>query len=372
MRTSIICGAGYISGKEIVALELVAGLHDSGYDVDVATTMWGNGEFAKRLQALNVQAHPMRLGYVSATPRLNELRMTADQLVHLPALYSRYRRFLRDVSPDKIIHTNWHHLLLLLPFLKPKRDLFWVHEIIPNKAQYRKLFTALSRRLSRFVGVSNAVAQSILRLGVPAEQVIVIHNGLRILRTSATERHRTNGTVRIGIVGQIGAWKGHEDLLNAFALMVRRCPINCELRIFGTESAAYAAYLRDLASKLNLNEKIKWHGFVSDRGEIYDQIDICVIPSRFEEPFGLVAVETAMAGLPCVATNRGGLPEIVQDQITGLLVESAKPDELAHALKQLVEDPGLRRRMGEAARQRARDKFSREHLVKQFAALLEK
>src|SRR5207248_2297656 len=120
--------------------------------------------------------HPMRLGYISATPRFNELRMTADQLIHVPALYYSYRRFLRTISPDKVIHTNWQHLLLLLPFLKPGRDLFWVHEVMPNKAQYRKLFAMLSRRLSCFVGASKAVAQSILQLGVVTDQVVVIYN----------------------------------------------------------------------------------------------------------------------------------------------------------------------------------------------------
>ena len=169
MKLAIVCGSGYISGKEIMALELAGGLKTRAM-MSMLRRRWGTGEFGDRLRALNVQAHPMRLGFISATPRLNELRMTADQLVHLPALYSRYRRFLRDVSPDKIVHTNWQHLLLLLPFLNRERDLFWVHEIMPNKTQYRKLFTALSRRLSYFVCVSKVVAQSILRLGVRSDR----------------------------------------------------------------------------------------------------------------------------------------------------------------------------------------------------------
>jgi glycosyltransferase involved in cell wall biosynthesis len=372
VKLAIICGSGYISGKEIMALELAAGLKNAGYDVDVATTLWEAGEFSNRLRTLNVQTHPMRLGYFSATPRLNELRMTADQLIHLPVLYFRYRRFLRDVSPDRIIHTNWQHLLLLLPFLDRTRDLFWVHEIMPNKAQYRKLLTALSRRLSFFVCVSKVVARSILQLGVSPDQVIVIHNGLSNLGTATARPHRTDDTVSVGIMGQIASWKGHEDLLKAFGQVSRQCLIKCELHIFGNDSGAYAKYLRNLASNLDLNEKVKWHGFISDRAEIYDTIDVCVVPSRFDDPLPTVAIEAAMSGLPCIATRKGGLPEIVQDQITGLLVESESPDELARALKRLVEDPDARRRMGEAARQLAHEKFSRARLVTEFADLLEK
>ena len=154
--------------------------------------------------------------------------------------------------------------------------------------------------------------------------------------------------------------------------MVRQCSVKCELHIFGADSGSYAAYLRNLAHELNLSEKLTWHGFVSDRAQIYNKIDIGVVPSRFEEPFGLVAVEAAIAGLPCIATRKGGLPEIVQHQITGLLVGSNDPQNLAEALAKLVEDPELRRRMGAAAQQVAREKFSRERLVSGFADLVER
>src|SRR5947209_2883247 len=95
-------------------------------------TKWTNGQFPHRLRNLGHSYTQMRLGYISGTPRFNEMRMTAHQHVYLPQLWLSYRRFLRTIAPRKIIHTNWHHLLLLLSFLRPNRDLFWLHEMIPN------------------------------------------------------------------------------------------------------------------------------------------------------------------------------------------------------------------------------------------------
>jgi glycosyltransferase involved in cell wall biosynthesis len=365
----IICGAGYISGKEIVTLELALGLQESGFDIDVATTRWGNGEFAQRLHNCSIRSRPMWLGYISATPKLSELRMTADQVVHLPALYWSYRDFIRNVEPTKIIHTNWHHLLLLMPFLRCDRDLFWVHEIVPNKVQYRRLFAMFAGRLSDFVAVSDAVRRSIIDLGVPNRQVRVIHNGISPFEI--TNRPQDQSMIRIGIVGQIGAWKGHEDLIEAFALVAKRNP-RAELHIFGTDTSGYAQTLRNLVGTHKLSDRVHWHGFEPDRSKIYSNLDVCVVPSRFHDPLPTAAIEAAMAGLPCVATRKGGLPEIVQDGVTGLLVEASRPSELAEAVEKLAINPRLRTGMGTAARQLALDRFNREHFVKEFANLLGK
>jgi glycosyltransferase involved in cell wall biosynthesis len=76
--------------------------------------------------------------------------------------------------------------------------------------------------------------------------------------------------------------------------------------------------------------------------------------------------------LPCVATRPGGFSEVIQDQVTGLLVDPEKPEQLVAALKQLVVDPELRHRMGEAGKRRATALFDRRSFVEQFAGLLEK
>ena len=102
----------------------------------------------------------------------------------------------------------------------------------------------------------------------------------------------------------------------------------------------------------------------------YEGIDICAVPSRFSEPFGLVAAEAGARGIPVVATRRGGLPEIVEHGETGYLVEAEAPPELAERLRELVGHPKQRRKMGRAARNRIGQVFSKEQMVNRLESHL--
>ena len=371
MKTTIICGAGILSGKEMMALELGQGLRKAGHEVSYVTSLWGDGKFRSRLKELGFRFACMRIGFISATLTLECLRMTADQLLRVPGLWLDYRRFLRRETPDQIIHTNWHHLLVLWPFLNTHRDWFWLHDVVPDKPQYRKVFRGLSRRMRGFAPVSQAVKESLLRIGIPEEKIHVIHNGLTNPVPEKYAPRQVGNRVRFGIVGQVAPWKGHQDLLEAFSLVASKHP-QSELHVFGDGSLEFVTELKRQAAALGLRERLVWHGFVAERADIYSQIDICVVPSIFEEPFGLVAIEAAFFGLPVIASRIGGLPEIVQDSVTGFLVEPGHPAELAVRLDTLLGDAEMRRRMGAAAAQHTRAHFSQERLVAEFLGLLSK
>ena len=118
MTIAIICGAGMVSGKEIMALELGEGIRGRGIPIVYVTSRWGDGEFSRRLNAQDFRSYRMQLGFISATLSLDCIRMTADQLVRWPKLIYDYRRFLAREQPCQVIHTNWHHLLMLWPLLR--------------------------------------------------------------------------------------------------------------------------------------------------------------------------------------------------------------------------------------------------------------
>src|SRR5436305_4308644 len=139
LKVAIICGAGIVSGKEIMALELAEGLRDKDCAVELITSFWGNGEFRRRSHAAGFPTHIMRLGFISATLNLECMRMTAHQMLFWPSLSLTYKRFLNQVRPTKIVHTNWQHALLLSPFLNRERDIYWVHEVVPDEPQYRNV-----------------------------------------------------------------------------------------------------------------------------------------------------------------------------------------------------------------------------------------
>jgi glycosyltransferase involved in cell wall biosynthesis len=295
--------------------------------------------------------------------------MTLAQMLRWPQLLLGYWTFLRRFRPNKIIHTNWHSLLMIWPFLKPERDVYWVHEVFFNKRQYRCLFSALAKRLGSFVVVSDAVKESLVTLGVPSNRIRVIYNGIA---DPASELGGVNPEANstIGIVGQVGAWKGHEDLLQALRTVVQSFP-TAELHVFGGGSAAYEEFLRARVVGAGIEKNVKWKGFVSDRARIYPTLSVLAVPSRSADPLPTSAIEAGFFGVPVVASRCGGLPEIVEDGVTGLLFESGNIDELAEHLTRLLAEPDLRRKMGGSARKRAMCLFGRGRFVREFCEILE-
>lgn len=365
----IVCGGGYVSGKEVMALELGRGLAQNGQPVAFIVSFWNNGDFLNRLKAHRLPSRVLHIGFISATLTAECLRMTAAQIWYLPALLRGYARLLHELNPAKVVHTNWHHMLLLLPFLRHDRDLYWVHEFVPDLPQYRRVFGWFSRRINCFVCVSRAVAGSLQRLGIDEAKIRVIHNGITdpVLETSIPQRAQV---FRIGIVGQVGVWKGHDDLLEAFATVHQKYE-NCELHVFGKGDDTYRTQLEHKSARLGIANYVKWHDFVNDRRDIYSNLDLCVVPSRSQDPLPTSAIEAGFSGVPVIATRRGGLPEVLEHETNGLLVKAHAPAELAEAVCRLISDPQLRQRLATNARRCATERFGRERFLQEFLSVLE-
>lgn len=364
----IVCGAGIVSGKEIVSLHLARGLRDAGWEPQFMTSNWGDGEFVRRLENDDIPYQRLRLGFISTTLRVAPLLMTLDQLRYWPALVYGYLRIIARTAPRAVIHTNWHHALLLLPFLRPHRDIYWAHELFPNVPHYARIMRAIAKRVGRVVCVSDAVARSIEVLGVPKSKVKTVHNGIPLVESISAQGDQRK--LRLGIVGQIGPWKGHVDLIDALALLPRD-DTQVSLQIFGTGAPGHIRSLESRITELNLADQVEWCGFVRDQAEIYSRIDVCVVPSRCDEALGMTALEASGFGRPVITSDRGGLPEVVVDGVTGFVVEAQSPNQLAQAIKSLVCSPDLVKSMGEAGRKRIQSEFSLDRCVRQFIGVVE-
>lgn len=378
MKILFICGAGIISGREIATLNLMQGLCERGHDVRCVASTWGDGKLAERLRAQNVQFVSLPLGFISKTLSWSAAWMTLDQMRRVPRLWLGFRRLLKEFQPDVVVQTNFHHIFLLWPLLDRRQTFFHVHDGFPVSDFYRRLARFLNRRLRAFVGVSRYIAQNLVELGVPPEKVTFVHNGVAIRESSDDEsktsrgatgqQDKRSGVVRLGIIGQIGEWKGHDDLVEALREL-REAGLSFSCTIYGEGKREYTCALVEKIERYNLSENVSRAGFVSSPQEMYGAIDVCVVPSRFQEPFGLVAAEAAHFGVPVVATRRGGLPEIVQDGVTGYLVEAEAPQQLAEKLRVLIEDEALRRKMGGAARQFASERFTVGRMAAEMEAV---
>jgi glycosyltransferase involved in cell wall biosynthesis len=171
----------------------------------------------------------------------------------------------------------------------------------------------------------------------------------------------------IGIVGRISRTKGQDVFLRAAARVLDRFP-SARFQIIGGalfNDAPFEIEVLALAGSLGIGHAVEFTGFVSDVEPRVAALDVLVHASPTPEPFGQVVVEGMAAGKPVVATRAGGVPEIVSDEESGLLVPPGDADALAAAICRLLADPALALRLAESGRQRAIKCFGIERTARQ-------
>ena len=250
------------------------------------------------------------------------------------------------------------------------------HGIIENfPAWIEKLHTWLVNAgiASVLVSVSGKTLEQAIHAGIRPECNTVIPNGILpvIIRSADRSEIRReigleNGGPMLLSVGRLVYQKGHEYLVHAMPQVLRRYP-RAKAVICG--EGALRPDLERQIGELGLQSSVKLLGNRNDVGPFLASADLFVLPSRWE---GLpVALLEAMgAGLPVVATRVEGVDEVVEDERQGLLVPPEDSDALASALLQLIGDPQLRSRMGEAARRRIQAHYTLDIMCDKYFKIM--
>jgi glycosyltransferase involved in cell wall biosynthesis len=241
-----------------------------------------------------------------------------------------------------------------------------------------KGLVALERRLARstdrVVAVSHATADDLVRLGVaPEEKLVVIPPGVdlapleSITRASGALRERLGArdAFLVGVIGRLAEVKRPQWAIDAFELLRARHP---ELHIVFVGDGSERRALEKRIEALDAEGKARVHliGAVDDMPSVLAELDCVLLTSRSEgAPVALI--EAGAAGLPVVATDVGGVSEIVAHERTGFLGKTV--DELAFGLAQLIEAVDRGRAIGERARIRVRAKFAASKLADRLEAL---
>ncbi len=201
------------------------------------------------------------------------------------------------------------------------------------------------------------------------DQLRVVENGIDLSQFEVC-RPRTRTTTEPLIVAMVAnlssRWKQHHLVLEAAALLDPTLAI--ELRLYGHASAGdpYVEELRRRSRALGLGERLRFCGFVEPPSRIMAEIDLLVHPTAVES-FGRIVVEAMAAGLPVVGVADGGVGELVEDGVTGLLVPPNNAQALATAIERLASDSDLRQSLGKNGRQRAEQRYSLENCAGRMA-----
>lgn len=176
------------------------------------------------------------------------------------------------------------------------------------------------------------------------------------------------GPVAVGFAARLIPGKGADRAIRAIAQAVTEVPM--ELRIAG--EGPERARLESLAVELGVKQIVRFPGLVADIRELWRDCEVAVFPSdQFVESFGLSALEAMACGRPVVATRNGGLPEVVDDGRTGMIVERGDVGALASALIRYAVDPELRISHGSSARARAVEMFGIERCARAYLELFD-
>lgn len=193
----------------------------------------------------------------------------------------------------------------------------------------------------------------------------VVHDGTSSRSDLETAQSPPASGPVIGLIGRISPWKGQHVFVRAASIILKRFP-DARFQIIGSSlfnETDYEHRVRELVVCLGLSKSVAFLGFREDIPQIISGLSILVHASTSGEPFGQVIIEGMAAGKPVVATNGGGVPEIVLDKVTGLLVPMNDAAAMAGAVCRLLEDQQLADRMGTAGRLRVQKYFTIEQTV---------
>ena len=380
-------------GAEILAHDVATELAKLGHEVLTLTSSYG-------LKKARKDENVWRTLRIFPVAHFDTHRSVLQQFNQLYNFYRRYhcaanarelRRVIAETKPDVLyiwevtgigvtsLMKTLSHLPIPIVFHLGSYWLLFASK--PETEQSRFKASALKQRLigafpipqhASMIAVSETVKQQHVEGGIDAARIEVIYNGIDASFLELPEAERTEKEeeqpFQLLYVGRLRMEKGIAVIFKALALLAKERgksksgALPFHLHIFGSGDKVYVDELQSLLRENELTGAVTFHGKVPQHELIswYDRADVMLVPSLWQEPFGLVIAEGMARKVPVIASNLGGPAEILTHDVNGLLVTPGDEQELAVAIGKLLDDAQLRERLGTAARQTVEERFTIE------------
>ena len=232
---------------------------------------------------------------------------------------------------------------------------------------YRRLDRRAMKGCDGIITASEAIRDGFIEeFGLPAEKFHVIPHGLARPGVPSPSARGDGGDSSkppvVGCVANFNWRKDHEILLQAFRAVAREIP-GVRLKLVG--AGPLEVDLRERVGTFDVRDQVDFLGSRSDVPDLLREFDVLVLPSR-TEGFGRVLLEAMAAEVPVVATAVGGIPEVITNDLTGILVRPESPEAMAGAVLHILREPGEARRLGTNARRDVADRFSIDSVVARY------
>ncbi|MEP6960308.1 MAG: glycosyltransferase family 4 protein [Nitrospirota bacterium] len=352
-RILYVHGIEAIGGAERDLIALLKGLDRQKWEPHVVCP--GTGPFGEQLHTIAVSTHALSLPPWRKTFALFQRGSAVRRLSTLV-----------DQLDPAMVHVNdiWWvpHTVKAVASGKSNSVPIVAHvrqEIEPAKVRRYGL-----DRVKAVIAISRQIEQSLIAGGVSASNVRTVYSGIDLSARCLTHDEQairrmigiTNETVLIGTVANLFPRKGYEVMLRALPAVVRAVP-TVQYVIVGSDGHNYADRLKGLAHELKIADRVHIVGFQDPVQPFLASLDLYVHPALMEG-FGIAVVEAMAMGKAVVATTTGGLPEVVAQGETGLLVPPGDAESLAATIVSLLLDGVRREQMGRNGKARVQERFS--------------
>ncbi len=382
----------YKGGHELMCKFMADGLTRMGHKVDVLTSRYGcekkesGGGVYRFLHYIDIEGDRMgrRIAQMKGIPAgLFNYRIT-DRIVcqHRPDIVYAGQTTNISMYPLKAIG---RHRIPIVHHVANRFivDLVTICEFEKNglKKKFRRFFYGFHSRkdpeFQNIITVSGMLKKKYSEVGFPEDRISIVPPvGIPLKNLKRIEKKPVTpgeGALKLLYVGRLVPEKGVHVAIEATRIV--KCQMGVEhliLDIYGDGDAGYIEHLRTTIKEHGLEDTVKVKGPLphEDMIEAYGRYRILLVPSIWEEPFGIIILEAFSRGLPVIATRTGGIPEIIEDGKTGLLVPPNDPLEMAKSVKRLSDNPALEKEIISNGIEAIRRHYSDEIVLKKMESHL--
>jgi len=389
--------SGQLGGAERVLLDLLASVREAEPNWTLHLVMAEDGPLADRALRLGVGVTLMP--FAPAIARLGDAGGWLDSGLGFRALIGKifsataaifgYTKALRgvlaDLGPD-VIHSNGFKMHVLGLWARPRGvPVVWhLHEHVSHRRIMSGLLRVHAGACDMAITNSISVAGDLRSVCGRRLQVRTVYNAIDLevfapegealdLDAASGLPPSDGATVRVGLVGTLGMWKGHAVFLNALSLLPPELRVRGYVigeALYRTDGSQHSLEeLKSLADRLGIRERLGFTGFIDEPATAMRALDIVVHSSIQPEGFGLVIVEAMACGRPVIVSRAGGAAEIINPGVDALAHIPGDAGDLAGLIESLATDVALRERLGRAGIATAQQRFDRSRLAREVVPI---
>jgi len=367
VKILFINGTNNIGGGELSLLSIA-----NYYKQECSVVSFDNGDYTDQLDKYAINSIILKNaqdllnikrenGLFSLFLKLKTLLLT---ILELRSLYKNY----------DVIYCNSQKAILLgllagigikKPFIIHVRDMM----DNPNISNLQKKIFAFLVNLKKPIVIANSKAtkNALINIGIK-QKIEVVYNGITISQKNYT---KDNKKFTIAMFSRISHWKGQKYFIEAIKKIQEN--MNCKDiefwivgdAVMGSEEEKYKKKILKMIKEYNLEDKIKLFGFVENPIDYMQEIDVLLLPSIYPEPFGRVVVEAMLLKKVVIATNQGGVREIIENNVSGILVDTENlAQNLYENIKKVYENRDFYNKLSINGYKRAIENFTEEKMLK--------